>query len=231
MLFESLQAIFLDIVTVARVVKLFSGVNMKSLWLPLKDIPAQGREFSFTDPAIWEAPRREFGLDYQVEEAIEGSVWVQLQPTGCLIRGRLTGVLRIPCDRCTELARVQLQYEFDEYEEFDEDEEARSAAAELAQIPGGTHGGPKKSQAEQDAPDERLQDDLLRSAGSHWELDVGGLLWEQLLLALPVKPLCRPDCKGICPLCGAELNKGPCQCKQDEGDPRLSVLHGLKISS
>ncbi len=204
---------------------------MKALWLPLKDIPAQGREFSFADPAIWEAPRKEFGLDYQVEQAIEGSLRILLQPSGCLIRGRLTGVLRIPCDRCTELTRVELQHEFDEFEEFEDNEEERPEAGELSQIPGGTHGGPKKSQAEQEAQDERLQDALLRLAGSYWELDVGGLLWEQLLLALPVKPLCRPDCKGICPICGGDLNKGSCQCKTEEGDPRMAVLRGLKISS
>jgi uncharacterized protein len=54
-------------------------------------------------------------------------------------------------------------------------------------------------------------------------LDVADQVWESLLMLLPVKLLCREDCAGLCPNCGANLNEGPCSCKS-EGDPRLSVL-------
>jgi hypothetical protein len=46
--------------------------------------------------------------------------------------------------------------------------------------------------------------------------------------ALPLKPLCREECKGLCPSCGADLNKGPCSCKGKKGDPRLAALKKLK---
>ena len=49
------------------------------------------------------------------------------------------------------------------------------------------------------------------------------------MLALPPNPLCRPDCKGLCPECGANLNEGMCACSRDEGDPRMAVLRGLKV--
>ncbi|MGQ9512551.1 YceD family protein [Thermodesulfitimonas sp.] len=59
------------------------------------------------------------------------------------------------------------------------------------------------------------------------ELDFTDQVIESLLLALPMKPLCREDCRGLCPRCGKDLNEGPCGCPADEGDPRLVVLKKL----
>ena len=50
------------------------------------------------------------------------------------------------------------------------------------------------------------------------------VLREQVLLALPLKAICRQDCKGLCPQCGADLNLAPCSCQQPVGDPRWSAL-------
>ena len=61
------------------------------------------------------------------------------------------------------------------------------------------------------------------------EINLAGLLWEEFVLALPVRPLCKPDCKGLCPDCGKNLNEGSCSCVRDEGDPRLAALRGLKV--
>ncbi|MEW6567595.1 MAG: DUF177 domain-containing protein [Chloroflexota bacterium] len=58
-------------------------------------------------------------------------------------------------------------------------------------------------------------------------LDLNPLLREYLLLDLPLRPLCRPDCKGLCPVCGKDLNQGPCDHAPAEIDPRLSVLKTL----
>lgn len=52
------------------------------------------------------------------------------------------------------------------------------------------------------------------------------LVEEQLLLELPMKPLCRPDCLGLCPRCGADRNSGPCGCRE-EADNRLAKLKSL----
>ncbi len=61
-------------------------------------------------------------------------------------------------------------------------------------------------------------------------LDIGGILWEQLLLALPTKILCNESCKGLCPRCGSNLNFEKCTCPTEVVDPRLEVLKNLKIS-
>ena len=59
-------------------------------------------------------------------------------------------------------------------------------------------------------------------------LQTDPVLVEQLQLNIPMKPLCRPDCKGLCPECGADLNAGPCSCAAAEVDPRWAALGALK---
>jgi uncharacterized protein len=58
-------------------------------------------------------------------------------------------------------------------------------------------------------------------------LDLTPLLREQSWLAVPMKSLCRPDCLGLCPQCGANLNCEKCTCEKNHIDPRLTVLKEL----
>jgi len=55
-------------------------------------------------------------------------------------------------------------------------------------------------------------------------LDVDLMVLEQIELAIPMKFICQEDCKGLCYNCGADLNEGVCLCKNENPDPRLSVL-------
>jgi uncharacterized protein len=54
-------------------------------------------------------------------------------------------------------------------------------------------------------------------------LSIAEQVWESLIVLLPARLLCREDCAGLCPNCGADLNKGACPCAQ-AADPRLNVL-------
>ncbi len=54
------------------------------------------------------------------------------------------------------------------------------------------------------------------------------ILREQILLAVPIKIVCRDDCKGLCPQCGQNLNQGACQCPPAPPDTRWEALRGLK---
>jgi uncharacterized protein len=58
-------------------------------------------------------------------------------------------------------------------------------------------------------------------------LDLAPLLREQAWVDIPMKPLCRPDCRGLCPQCGADLNHESCECDRTEIDPRLAILRDL----
>jgi len=59
-------------------------------------------------------------------------------------------------------------------------------------------------------------------------MDLEDSLREQILLAVPIKTLCRYDCKGLCPTCGANRNEQPCGCDQSKPDPRWAALAELK---
>jgi uncharacterized protein len=61
------------------------------------------------------------------------------------------------------------------------------------------------------------------------ELDLSPLLREQIILALPTRPLCDDTCKGLCPNCGVNRNVESCRCAASAGDPRLAVLRNIKI--
>ncbi len=59
------------------------------------------------------------------------------------------------------------------------------------------------------------------------EIDTREAIRQNLVLALPMRALCREDCAGLCPHCGKDLNEGPCDCKQEVVDERFAVLRDL----
>jgi uncharacterized protein len=61
-------------------------------------------------------------------------------------------------------------------------------------------------------------------------VDLAPLIYEQIMLHIPMKVLCSEICKGLCPQCGANMNAGDCNCRKDPGDERFAVLRNLKIS-
>ena len=60
-----------------------------------------------------------------------------------------------------------------------------------------------------------------------YRLDLDDLVMADILLELPYKSLCREDCRGLCPMCGKNLNEGLCGCNRKSVDPRLAVLGQL----
>lgn len=73
--------------------------------------------------------------------------------------------------------------------------------------------------------EEEDDDDYILVPGERLDLDE--LLTEDVLLEMPSKFLCSPDCKGLCPSCGANLNLGDCSCEKEQTDPRLEILKKL----
>lgn len=75
--------------------------------------------------------------------------------------------------------------------------------------------------------EERAQDLDDTEYISGYDLDVDRLIYEEILLGFPMKVLCDEDCKGLCKICGANLNEGECGCDRTELDPRMSVIRDI----
>ncbi len=119
------------------------------------------------------------------------------------LKGRFAGNFQVPCARCIEPVEIPLAAEFDLIFRpigVDADVPERSITASETEI-----GYYQK--------DSLLLEDVLR---------------EQVLLSLPVRTLCKPDCKGLCPHCGANRNTQPCSCDEGPSDPRWEGLTGLR---
>jgi uncharacterized protein len=74
---------------------------------------------------------------------------------------------------------------------------------------------------------ELASDDLDVDFYQNDQLDLSGLVEAETMLALPMKPLCRDDCRGLCPVCGGNRNAVACACGERAPDPRLAVLKDL----
>ncbi len=80
----------------------------------------------------------------------------------------------------------------------------------------------KASELSDGAKDE---DELLFIEGCM--LDVDKLISDEVVVALPTKVLCREDCKGLCSVCGTNLNHGSCQCDREVLDPRMAAIKDI----
>jgi uncharacterized protein len=119
-----------------------------------------------------------------------------------MLSGRLQARLEMSCGRCLEPFTLPIDTQVD-----------------LTYVP----------HPEQAADDEveLSQDDLTTAFYRDQTLDLGDMVREQFYLALPMRPLCREDCKGLCPQCGTNLNLGTCACDVRWEDPRLEGLRAL----
>jgi uncharacterized protein len=60
-------------------------------------------------------------------------------------------------------------------------------------------------------------------------IDLDALVFEQIMLHMPIKPLCTESCKGLCPHCGIDLNAASCRCQAETFDERLAALKQFKV--
>ncbi|HTX77595.1 MAG TPA: DUF177 domain-containing protein [Terracidiphilus sp.] len=119
------------------------------------------------------------------------------------IRAGWSGTFEAPCARCLDPVRHTLAADFD-----------------LLFRPQGVDAGPP----------ERALVPPETEIGYYQEggLVLEDVLREQVLLTLPARSLCRPDCKGLCPHCGHNRNSEPCTCEEASSDPRWSALSDLR---
>lgn len=74
---------------------------------------------------------------------------------------------------------------------------------------------------------EKEQEDESLNCYQNGQINLEPIIEQALRLALPMRAVCKEDCRGLCPKCGCNLNLNKCECKVEEGDPRLAVLQQL----
>jgi uncharacterized protein len=75
------------------------------------------------------------------------------------------------------------------------------------------------------SPDSVTESGLLMPENG--KIDLAPVVREEMLLAIPLSPLCKPECKGLCPICGENLNETTCTHEDEDLDPRLNALKSL----
>ncbi len=81
----------------------------------------------------------------------------------------------------------------------------------------------------QDEEVELTEEDLISATYEGDEIDFSGEIAEQVLTEIPVKPLCKEECKGLCPVCGTDLNETACGCTEESFSIKFGALKNLKI--
>ena len=132
---------------------------------------------------------------------VEG--WLTRKEREVQLRGTLSARAEVECDRCLKPVEIPVEADFDVAYTTESD----YAASETAEL---------------------QADDLRLSVYDGEAIELDDLVSEQILLALPPRTLCREDCRGLCPSCGADRNIEECRCETVEVDPRWAALASLK---
>jgi uncharacterized protein len=173
------------------------------MWLDLSTIRTVHERYERVYPAEAFGGDRE---DFRVAAPVSLEFDIDKDADRYRLAGRLQTTLELPCSRCLEPFAWPVDGTFD-----------------LRYQPQSANVGEGEREIE--------EDDLTTAYYQHDEIDLGQLMREQFYLSVPMKPLCRPDCRGLCPVCGTNLNAGTCQCRRDWDDPRLAALRSLKTET
>jgi len=133
--------------------------------------------------------------------AVDGNV--RLARTEIFVNGHIHTRVQVECDRCLQPVELPVSADFS-----------------LEYIPGSAY--------ESSEVAELTDAEMSVSVFDGDAIDVDEIVKEQILLGVPTRMLCREDCKGFCPKCGADRNTGECNCETKEIDPRWAALKNLK---
>jgi uncharacterized protein len=121
-----------------------------------------------------------------------------------LVRGTFKAVLRLQCSRCLDEFSYPLSTGF----------EVTLFPLKGTELPD-----------EVELTEEEMESDFFEEG----EILLTEMVWEQVLLEAPVQPLCKETCKGLCPVCGTDLNLSTCGCDRTGSESKFSALRTLKL--
>lgn len=126
------------------------------------------------------------------------------------VEGSIETSVRLACGRCLNDFKTQLA--------------SRFALTYLRESPADTEKFDEKEI-------ELKADDMGLIYFREEEINLLDGIQEQVVMALPLQPLCQESCKGLCPICGANLNEGSCDCARTPFNPKLAALQNIKLEN
>jgi len=141
--------------------------------------------------------------DYRIVEPVTLEFDIHKDKERFRLVGRVQSTLELSCSRCLEPFRWAVD------EPFELTYEPRQAS----------DGDPEREIADEDFSAAQYDNDTI---------DLEQLVKERFEMSLPMKPLCVEGCKGLCPVCGGNLNRTTCTCTHEWEDPRFAALKHLK---
>jgi uncharacterized protein len=151
-------------------------------------------------PAVCMAAMAELqAADFTVASPVDLAFDIHKRDDEYRLVGRVSTTLEFTCSRCLEPFALAVAGEFD-----------------LRYLSQAVNAGAGEREVE--------ADDLAVAYYCDEVIDLGHLMSEQFYLAMPMKPLCAAGCRGLCPACGANLNRASCECDTSWHDPRLEGL-------
>jgi len=180
----------------------------QSFKLSIAGLSDTGLDLSLTLDSRWFTAwqTEDHSLDFTAPEGLDLKLRVQRHGRDILLRGHLAGEMELTCGRCLATFRQPVAGDFD-----------------LLLVPGPE---PVSAQEEELSADELSLDYYTGDV-----VDLEAILREQILLLLPLKPLCTEACQGLCPGCGVDLNRAACTCPPGRfASPLATLAEKLKKS-
>jgi len=166
-------------------------------------IPEEGRQLQYTLEGDWyrEYLQKGGAIEFRIRPA-EVSVAIHKVLDAVTLDIRVETALDLDCGRCLEPFQLPVRSGF-----------------RYTLVPSRDPEEQKEELSDEDISFGYYQDDLI---------DLNALVYEQILLQVPMKPLCAETCRGLCTQCGANLNAESCGCKPGAVDSRLDALKNFK---
>ncbi len=174
--------------------------------LKLDEIPEEGLNLN------WKEERASLStyledlseIDFDFETPLQAEAKIRKVGQSILIEGSVDTILQLRCARCLKEFASPLASTFD-----------------LTLYP--------QKEADPEEEVELGEDDMESSFFEGGEIHLSEIACEQIFLEIPYQPLCREDCKGLCPRCGSDLNLSACDCVKEDFGSGFSALAKLKL--
>ena len=173
----------------------------------LEDIPEEGLNLNWREgrDSIMAYVGQLSQIDFEFESPLQGEARIFKTGPSVVVQGTLRTVLRVQCVRCLKEFSSPISSTFD-----------------LTLFPMEGDG----SEEEVELKGDEMESEFFEGG----EIRLSELACEQIFLDMPAQPLCEEGCRGLCPVCGKDLNLEPCQCQRDERESGFTALKKLKLS-